>query len=171
MDRYTDRPVSVDDTAWIVDLHGAEHVRPFVVTPSELDVHTALERGEMEQRIVLDGAGQRAGLWRAKLHDGWLVTLAAVISATPRRGAGRWALRRALQWAFEEHGVHRVWLEVTATNAIARTLYERHGFRWEGTGRDGFRTPDGTFENLCQYGMLASEYRAGDAERRRSERA
>ncbi len=49
-------------------------------------------------------------------------------------------------------------LYVTAANARARALYERHGLRLEGTHRDGFRGPGGTFEDLCHYGILEDEY-------------
>jgi RimJ/RimL family protein N-acetyltransferase len=166
MHAYTDRPVTAADVDWIVALHAAAHARPFVVAPTADDVRGALARGTVCERAVLDADGGRAALWRAQLHDGWLVELKTIIAAEPGRGAGRWALRRALEWAFEECGAHRVSLDVTATNAVARSLYERHGMRWEGTFRDGFRASDGTFVHLCHYGMLAHEYRSGANERR-----
>jgi RimJ/RimL family protein N-acetyltransferase len=107
---------------------------------------------------VLDRAGTRAGLWRARLEAAWLAEIRTLAVASPGRGAGTWALRRALAWAFEEHGVHRAFLYVTAANARAQALYERHGLRLEGTERDGFRDPGGTFEDLCHYGILEGEY-------------
>jgi GNAT superfamily N-acetyltransferase len=153
---------------WIVALHGADHARPFVYPPSADDVRAGLARGSDRERIVVDATGRPAALWRARSYDGWLIELRTLIAAEPGRGAGRWALRRALAWAFEECDAHRVRLDVVATNAVARALYERHGLRWEGTSRDGFRTADGTFVHQCHYGMLAHEYRSGADERRRS---
>ena len=109
---------------------------------------------------MLDGAGERIALWRASLEADWLAEIRTLAVARPGRGAGSWALRRALAWAFEERAVHRVFLYVTAANARARALYERHGLQLEGTGREGFRAPGGTFEDLAHYGMLAREYAA-----------
>jgi RimJ/RimL family protein N-acetyltransferase len=51
-------------------------------------------------------------------------------------------------------------LYVTAANARARALYERHGLVLEGAYREGFRAPDGSFEDLAHYGMLDREYAA-----------
>jgi diamine N-acetyltransferase len=106
------------------------------------------------QRIVLDTSGDRAGLWRASAHDGWLVEIHLIVATKLRCGVGRYALRSAVRWAFEEVGAHRVWLEVTASNLVARRLYESEGFVHEGTYRHGFRNRDGTFEDLAHYGLL-----------------
>ena len=55
------------------------------------------------------------------------------------------------------------YLEVRASNEIARRLYERAHFVLEGTWRDGFRDHDGSFHDLCAYGLLKSEYDDGVA--------
>jgi hypothetical protein len=44
------------------------------------------------------------------------------------RGLGMCLLQRAL-WGFQEAGMKRVYLEVTAENAKAIRLYQRLGFR------------------------------------------
>jgi ribosomal protein S18 acetylase RimI-like enzyme len=160
---YTDRPVTAADVDWVVALHAADHARAFVVMPSAEDVRAALARGTAEERVVVDAGGERAALWRAQVHDGWYVELKTIIAAQPRRGAGSWALQRALAWAFEEIRAHRAGLDVTATNAVARALYERAGLRLEGTFRDGFRTTGGAFLDLCHYGILDHEYRSSAA--------
>jgi RimJ/RimL family protein N-acetyltransferase len=126
--------------------------------PAEDDVRAALGRAESVDRIVLDRAGEPIALWRASLEAEWLAEIRTLAVAAPGRGAGGWALRRALAWAFEECGVHRAFLYVTAANARARALYERHGLRLEGTERDGFRSLDGGYEDLCHYGILEREY-------------
>jgi RimJ/RimL family protein N-acetyltransferase len=144
---------------WIVALHGAPHARSFMQQPAENDVRAALGRAGTVDRIVVDGAGERAALWRTSLEADWLAEIRTLVVAVPGRGAGSWALRRALAWAFEERAVHRAYLYVTAANARARALYEGHGLRLEGTERDGFRGPGGNFEDLCHYGILEHEYR------------
>ena len=48
------------------------------------------------------------------------------------RGHGRAALRLAIELAFEEHGAHRLWLDVKPHNERARALYRSAGFVEEG---------------------------------------
>ncbi|HEV8022727.1 MAG TPA: oxidoreductase [Candidatus Lustribacter sp.] len=146
------------DVPWIVALYAAPHARPFMQLPSEDEVRAVLGRPDLVERIVLDQAGERVAIWRAGLEETWLAEIRTLAVARPGIGAGSWALQRALAWAFGEQRVHKAYLYVTAANARARALYERHGLRLEGTHRDGFRAPDGTFEDLCHYGILAGEY-------------
>ena len=146
------------DAAWLVALYTAPHARPFMQQPNEEAVRASLGRPNMVERIVLDQAGERIAVWRAGLEETWLAEIHTLAVARPGAGAGSWALRRALAWAFEERGVRKAFLYVTAANARARALYERHGLRLEGTHREGFRAPGGTFEDLCHYGILAGEY-------------
>ena len=118
-----------------------------------------LPRGELVERIVLDGGGMPAAFWRASIEHGWLAEIRTLVAAVPAGGAGSWALRRALAWAFAERGAHRAYLYVTAANARARALYERHGLQLEGTERDAFRNAAGSYEDLCVYGILENDYR------------
>ena len=69
----------------------------------------------------------------------------------------------AIDRFFETDALHRACLEVRASNEIARRLYERAHFVLEGTWRDGFRDHDGSFHDLCAYGLLKSEYDDGVA--------
>jgi RimJ/RimL family protein N-acetyltransferase len=160
MNGFTERPATADDAAWSVALYAAPHARPFMQQPTEDAVRAALGRADLVERIVLDAAGERIAIWRAKLEEPWLAEIHTLAVARPGAGAGSWALRRALAWAFEEQSVHKAFLYVTAANARARALYERHGLQWEGTHRDGFRGPDGSFEDLTHYGILDREYAA-----------
>lgn len=155
---FTERPVTAADAPWLVALYAAPHARPFMRQPSEDEVRAALGRPGLAERIVLDAAGERIAIWRAALEEPWLAEIHTLAVARPGRGAGTWALRRALAWAFDEHAVHKAFLYVTAANARARALYERHGLLLEGTHREGFRAPGGTFEDLTHYGMLDREY-------------
>jgi RimJ/RimL family protein N-acetyltransferase len=157
---FTERPVTAADATWLVALYAAPHARPFMQQPSEETVRAALGRAGLAERIVLDEAGERIAVWRASLEEPWLVELHTLAVARPGSGAGTWALRRALAWAFEDRFAHKTFLYVTAANARARALYERHGLVLEGTYREGFRAPDGSFEDLAHYGMLGREYAA-----------
>ena len=158
---YRDRPFTRDDVSYVVAAHTFPHVRGFVsAPPAEQDVIDTLDAPNTMRRIVLDDHGTRAGLWIASVHDRWLVELRLIIATLPRAGAGRFALRSAMKWAFAEVGAHRLWLEVTADNAPARRLYESEGFVHEGTYRDGFKRRDGVYTDLAHYGLLDSEYAA-----------
>src|SRR5699024_5593488 len=59
------------------------------------------------------------------------------------RGLGTEATRLTMQHAFEQQGLHRVSLEVYAFNPRARHVYEKVGFRLEGTMRDALRFDGG----------------------------
>lgn len=160
MAQFSQRPFQAEDAAFIVSAHTLPHAAGFVSAPPTVEmVLKSIDAEGGCRRIVLDEAGKPAGLWMASLHDGWLAELRLLVSAAPRSGAGRYALKSAIAWAFRENRAHRLWLEVTANNVAARTLYESEGFMHEGTYRDGFRCADGTFGDLAHYGLLESEVR------------
>ena len=51
-------------------------------------------------------------------------------------GLGSEATELIVRHGFHELGLHRIALEVYAFNPRARHVYEKVGFRYEGTGRD-----------------------------------
>ena len=59
--------------------------------------------------------------------------------------------------AFEEIGLHRVYLNVFSDNEKAIRLYERAGFKFEGEFRDHLKI-GGKFMNWKWYGMLDTEF-------------
>jgi RimJ/RimL family protein N-acetyltransferase len=154
---FTDRLAVPSDAAFIVALHAAPHARPFVHVPTEIQVRTSIAGGDAEQRIVLEG-DTPVGMWRLRLQEDWLAEFIRIVAIAPRRGIGTFAMNRMIARAFDDLGAHRAYLEVVAHNP-ARSLYERAGFRLEGTWRDGYRNEDGTYADLCAYGMLAGDRR------------
>jgi RimJ/RimL family protein N-acetyltransferase len=75
------------------------------------------------------------------------------------RGLGREAAELIVRYGFDTVNLHRIWLEVYEDNVAARKIYEKLGFRLEGTMREhGFR--EGRWWNLHYMGLLADEYRA-----------
>jgi RimJ/RimL family protein N-acetyltransferase len=76
------------------------------------------------------------------------------------RGLGTEASRLALAHAFERAGVHRVELQVYAFNPRAKHVYDKLGFRYEGTRRQALRW-DGQWIDSHVMAILASEWRAG----------
>lgn len=75
------------------------------------------------------------------------------------QGLGEKALLSCLAKAFEQHGLHRVWLHTFADNAVAEALYAKHGFVLEGTERDALFS-DGRYISQRRWSLLESEWRA-----------
>lgn len=73
------------------------------------------------------------------------------------RGLGSEALGLALRYAFQEMNLHRLTLTVLATNPRAIRLYEKFGFRHEGTFRE-FGHRDGQRYDMLLYGLLRREW-------------
>jgi RimJ/RimL family protein N-acetyltransferase len=74
------------------------------------------------------------------------------------KGYGRAAVRAIKRHAFETLAAHRLWLDVKEHNARARAVYDKEGFRYEGTLRECRKGPAG-FESLLVMSVLEHEYR------------
>jgi diamine N-acetyltransferase len=156
----TARPTAPADAPFIRTLIASgvkDQLLPNV--PSIAQIERALQE-EGRCSITFWSRGRRAG--HVVLHnavpDARIVDF-SLIAATPRgRGYGSFMLAWTLHHVFEELHAHRLYLEVVAHNAVARRLYERHGFVAEGTMRDGFPAANGAYFDLCAYGLLEDEY-------------
>jgi RimJ/RimL family protein N-acetyltransferase len=148
------------DAQFIVDLHRLPHVRDLLDAPTFELVQRSLTASRDETHIVVKGDEAAGMIVFAELAP-WLFEIRRMIAARPGVGVGSFALAWTLDRIFVQRPAHRAYLEVHARNHGARRLYERCGFLYEGTYRDGARNPtSGAFEDLCIYGMLADEYRA-----------
>ncbi len=86
---------------------------------------------------------------------GWL---ALVFGPDSRgQGYGSEALRIVCRFAFEMMNLNRLELEYVASNARARRVYEKVGFREEGTRRDAYFT-FGRYEDAVVMGLLRNEF-------------
>jgi RimJ/RimL family protein N-acetyltransferase len=84
-------------------------------------------------------------------------TVGLFVAALRGCGLGREVTRLVLAWAFEVLDVHRVQLEVLASNRRAINCYLACGFRREGVRRDAELYPDG-WKDFIIMGLLRSEY-------------
>lgn len=75
------------------------------------------------------------------------------------QGLGTDAVQTALDACFGGWNLHRVWLRSEAWNVRAHRLYERCGFRQEGTLRQAAFL-DGRYEDVLLFGLLAEEWAA-----------
>ena len=74
------------------------------------------------------------------------------------QGYAGFATREILRIAFEELGLHKVYLNVLRENTHARGFYEHIGFRYEGTQREQLCIRE-SYRDLCWYGLLADEWK------------
>lgn len=82
------------------------------------------------------------------------------------KGYGGEAMEWILEYAFRRAGLHRVGIRVFAWNVGARRLYERVGFKLEGTEREKW-WHDGQWWDDLALGMLEGEWWARERERRK----
>ena len=74
-----------------------------------------------------------------------------------RKGISYEATKQLIDKAFQEFGLEKVWLCVDADNFPARKLYEKVGFRQEGTlKKDIFFK--GQMVDRCMYGIIKEEW-------------
>jgi RimJ/RimL family protein N-acetyltransferase len=154
------RPATHADVDAIVAMQIAPHARDFVLAATPDEVRAALENPE-RATFVITTDGEPAGMLLL-VHEPrfpWLVEFRRIVVMQPGRGIGTAAVEFVIDWAFRERHAHRIHLDVVAANGRARRLYERAGFVHEGTLRDGFSAGDGSYGELCQYGLLATDPR------------
>jgi ribosomal-protein-alanine N-acetyltransferase len=84
-------------------------------------------------------------------------TVGLFVAALRGQGLGREVTQLVLAWAFDVLGVHRVQLEVLASNSRAINCYLACGFRQEGIRREAQLYPDG-WKDFIMMGMLSSEH-------------
>ncbi len=161
MTDITVRKAEPADIPFIIDLHAAEHVQRFLGAPTEAELHRAFSRPNVNQWIATIGSAPAALIVMDAVHD-WLCEIRRLAVLRPGLGIEAQAMRWAVQHAFARTSVNRIYLEVSAENAIARRLYEGLNFVHEGTFRLGYlNTATGKFEDLCAYGLLRSDQAAG----------
>jgi RimJ/RimL family protein N-acetyltransferase len=78
-------------------------------------------------------------------------------SASHGQGAGTEATRAIVDHGFRDLNLHRIYLFVLDSNGAARRMYEKVGFRHEGTMR-GAAFKNGRYEDVHLMGLLHSEY-------------
>lgn len=68
-------------------------------------------------------------------------------------GAAMQATQELLCYAFQELGLHKVYLNVLEDNIRARKFYEKCGFVQEGISKDAIMAADG-YQSLVWYGII-----------------
>ncbi|NKY37468.1 GNAT family N-acetyltransferase [Nocardia speluncae] len=173
-ERVTLRPVHADD-ADVLDeiirkdpevaiLTGTVHSRDEPVTNPPIETMREIYRrwSTADDRLVLAvTAGDNSVLGEVVLND-WdkenrSCGFRTLIGQAGRgRGLGTEATRLIVAYGLQELGLHRITLQVYAFNPRARHVYEKVGFRLEGTGRDALRF-DGDWIDVHYMAALATD--------------
>jgi N-acetylglutamate synthase len=118
------RADSAPDDAWLAAYHyrGQDRQPPVM--------RSVLSSAAEQVFLSIRAADSVLAIARLSLADGWAgITAVEVAPAHRRAGLGGALTREAFAQA-AAGGIHRVFLQVEVTNAPARALYERGGFRY-----------------------------------------
>ena len=78
-------------------------------------------------------------------------------TAFQKKGYATEACKAAIKYGFEKIGLHKVQICVRPSNTPSRKVIEKCGLTYEGTLRDYFKMPDGSFEGRMYFSVLQKE--------------
>jgi RimJ/RimL family protein N-acetyltransferase len=158
------RPAVRGDLGFVLALEADPEAAPWITRWSRSRHEQALEEPD-EANLLLEEDAQLVGfaLLAGLTSETRSVELRRIVVESKGKGVGRRALGLILDFAFDEIGAHRVWLDVKTHNDRARRAYEAVGFVQEGILRDALRC-NGRYESLAVMSMLEVE-RAHDSRR------
>ena len=99
----------------------------------------------------------RIKAWEVNPRDDYAQLGYDISPAHRNQGYMTEALRRVCEYLLTEAGMHRVYCMVRESNLASRRVCEKAGLQYEGFLRKHFRQPDGSYVNVCAYGILAEE--------------
>ena len=151
------RPTGEGDLDYVVAAEADPDNAPFLA-PSPRDEHLRFMGDPLQRHLIAEADGRAVGFALLRLHpEDRAVELRRIAVTEKGRGYGRATLELATRQAFEEHGAHRLWLDVKPYNERARTLYRSAGFVEEGLLRDAL-FDRGRFESLVIMSILRPEW-------------
>ena len=151
------RPTRADDLGYVVATESDADNAPYLA-PSPRAEHEGFLGDPRQRHLIAEVGGRPVGFVLMRLHpEDRAVELRRLAVTEKGRGYGRATLRAVARAAFEEHGAHRLWLDVKPHNERARALYRSEGFVEEGVLRDALLTGD-RFESLVVMSLLRPEW-------------
>lgn len=163
------RPLEFSDGPQVLGWRNLPDIARWMYTDHEITVpeHARWLAGAINQSDrrywIIELDGRPVGL--TNLYDIRLDHLRAywaIYLADPSvrgRGVGSSAQRLVMRYAFEELGLERLCCEALAANEDAIRMYERHGFRVEGTLRQHIRKGSERVD-VVTLGLLLDEWAA-----------
>jgi RimJ/RimL family protein N-acetyltransferase len=146
-------PTSIErQRRWVESHRERDDEKLFIIAPAEEPDRAVGTVG----LVHIDYRNRKAEWGRFQIGD----------SSSTQKGYATEALYLSLRYAFYHLNMQRIYLEVYAWNESARSLYERLGFKLEGTHRAHIYR-DGRYHDIAVYGLLESEFRANEEKIRR----
>ena len=151
------RPTREADLDYVVAAEADPDNAPFLA-PSPREEHLGFLSDPLQRHVIAEVEGRPVGFALLRLHpEDRAVELRRIAVTEKGRGYGRATLALAIRAAFEDHGAHRLWLDVKPHNERARSLYRGAGFVEEGLLRDALYY-GGRFESLVVMSILRPEW-------------
>ncbi len=154
------RRTTENDLPYVLSAEGDADNSRFVATWPEEQHRAALSDANIEHLIIASKPhNQRIGFAiLAGLKGGnRSIEFMRIVVTDKGKGYGRAAVSAIKRHAFGALSAHRLWLDVKEQNTRARAVYEKEGFRYEGTLRECLSEPEG-FESLVVMSILEQEY-------------
>ena len=155
----TVRLAALDDVQTILELFAMPHVAPFMRMPNADQIASKLNSTDaLSLLLESDGVVVAHALVKDVGTDWRIAEFSQLLVRTQRRGYGRYFMQWVQHFVFKKRNAHRMYLETVAYNEAMRALAQASGFIQEGVFRDGFPAEDGSYADLCAYGLLAKEF-------------
>lgn len=163
LDNISFRPTSEAELEWVLGVERAPENTNFIAQwPREQHLETINDPGKAHWIVQTEPDKRPVGylilLGLDSQHRN--LEFRRIVIAEKGKGIGRAALKLVKKVAFEQLGMHRIWLDVMAHNARAQHLYRSEGFVVEGKMRECMIV-DGRFVSLLILSILEDEYDAG----------
>jgi diamine N-acetyltransferase len=155
------RRTTENDLPYVLSAEADAESRRFVAVWPEEQHRAALDDPNIEHLIIESQPnGQPLGfvILAGLRGEHRSIEFLRIVVTDQGKGYGRAAVRAVERRAFETLSAHRLWLDVKEQNTRARAVYEKEGFRYEGTLRECLKGPTG-FESLVVMSVLEHEYR------------
>lgn len=159
------RPMTPEDTDLIIFWRNQDAVRRnfiyqelFTRESHEHWTRTMVETGRVVQMIICEAQGGRpvGSVYLRDIdrrHNKAEYGIFIGGDGARGKGYGTMAARLMIRYAFEEMGLHRLFLRVFADNTRAIRSYEKAGFKREAFLRDDVRI-DGCYRDIVLMGIL-----------------
>lgn len=159
------RPMGYEDTDNIVSWRNRDAVRknfiyqePFTRESHEHWIHTMVETGRVVQMMICETESDRpvGSVYLRDIDRRHQKAEYGIFIGVPEargKGYGTLAARLMVRYAFEEMGLHRLFLRVFADNVQAIRSYEKAGFAREAYLRDDVCI-DGCYRDIVLMGIL-----------------
>ncbi|MGC5327651.1 GNAT family N-acetyltransferase [Brevibacillus sp. SYSU BS000544] len=157
-ERLTLRRTAPDDLQFVLDTEQHQENNRFISMWSR-ELHQDAMHSEDKLHLIVESEEERVGyvILAGLTNPNDSIELVRITISSKGKGHGKETLQLLQRWTFEQHGGHRLWLDVKDFNTRAQHVYEQMGFVAEGKLRECVKVGD-TYDSLIIMSILRSEY-------------